>query len=192
MRLPPWQRQIDALQQVQRGKRGRESFQAPLLSFYFKGPTSYKSRTEDKSPKPNLRLRSVLGFSYVFCLTIFSLPVFSSNCFLRIRFRWIQMRGAPTSTDDRRKFPLLRFPDAIVFPSIYLFRIWLQIGPDARNNAKQADDVVQDLGTSRKPAAFDNADGPIWTVGEKGFLHHPKKFQEVARPTKAFFRASLT
>ena len=59
--------------------------------------------------------------------------------------------------------------------------------PDARNNAKQADDVVQDLGTSRKPAAFDNADGPIWTVGEKGFLHHPKKFQEVARPTKAFF-----
>ena len=78
-----------------------------------------------------------------------------------------------------------------LFP-IYLFRIWLQIGPDARNNAKQADDVVQDLGTSRKPAAFDNADGPIWTVGEKGFLHHPKKFQEVARPTKAFFRASLT
>ena len=67
-----------------------------------------------------------------------------------------------------------------------------QIGSDARNNAKQADDVVQDLGTSRKPAAFDNADGPIWTVGEKGFLHHPKKFQEVARPTKAFFRASLT
>jgi len=99
---------------------------------------------------------------------------------------------SPTSTDDRRKFPLLRFPNAIVFPSIYLFRIWLQIGPDARNNAKQADDVVQDLGTSRKPAAFDNADGPIWTVGEKGFLHHPKKFQEVARPTKAFFRASLT
>ena len=119
-------------------------------------------------------------------------PIFSSICFLRIRFRWIQMRGAPTSTDDRRKFPLLRFPNAIVFPSIYLFRIWLQIGPDARNNAKQADDVVQDLGTSRKPAAFDNADGPIWTVGEKGFLHHPKKFQEVARPTKAFFRASLT
>ena len=76
--------------------------------------------------------------------------------------------------------------------SIYMIRIWLQIGPDARNNAKQADDVVQDLGTSRKPAAFDNADGPIWTVGEKGFLHHPKKFQEVARPTKAFFRASLT
>ena len=93
-------------------------------------------------------------------------PIFSSICFLRIRFRWIQMRGAPTSTDDRRKFPLLRFPNAIVFPSIYLFRIWLQIGPDARNNAKQADDVVQDLGTSRKPAAFDNADGPIWTVGE--------------------------
>ena len=119
-------------------------------------------------------------------------PIFSSICFLRIRFRWIQMRGAPTSTDDRRKFPLLRFPNAIVFPSIYLFRIWLQIGPDARNNAKQADDVVQDLGTSRKPAAFDNADGPIWTVGEKGFLHHPKKFQEVARPMKAFFRASLT
>ena len=79
------------------------------------------------------------------------------------------MRGAPTSTDDRRKFPLLRFPNAIVFPSIYLFRIWLQIGPDARNNAKQADDVVQDLGTSRKPAAFDNADGPIWfpTSSEK-------------------------
>ena len=55
-------------------------------------------------------------------------------------------------------------------PSYFLpftvFRIWLQIGPDARNNAKQADDVVQDLGTSRKPAAFDNADGPIWTVGE--------------------------
>jgi hypothetical protein len=119
-------------------------------------------------------------------------PIFSSICFLRIWFRWIQMRGAPTSTDDRRKFPLLRFPNAIVFPSIYLFRIWLQIGSDARNNAKQADDVVQDLGTSRKPAAFDNADGPIWTVGEKGFLHHPKKFQEVARPTKAFFRASLT
>ena len=118
-------------------------------------------------------------------------PIFSSICFLRIWFRWIQMRGAPTSTDDRRKFPLLRFPNAIVFPSIYLFRIWLQIGSDARNNAKQADDVVQDLGTSRKPAAFDNADGPIWTVGEKGFLHHPKKFQEVARPTKAFFRASL-
>ena len=63
-----------------------------------------------------------------------------------------------------------------------------QIGSDARNNAKQADDVVQDLGTSRKPAAFDNADGPIWTVGEKGFLHHPKKFQEVARPPKAFTR----
>ena len=53
------------------------------------------------------------------------------------------MRGATTYTDDRRKFPLLRFPNAIVFPSIYLFRIWLQIGPDARNNAKQADDVVQ-------------------------------------------------
>ena len=79
-----------------------------------------------------------------------------------------------------------------MFPSIYLFRIWLQIGPDARKNAKQADDGVQDLGTSRKPAAFDNADGPIWTVGEKGFLHHPKKFQEVARPPKVFFRASLT
>ena len=28
------------------------------------------------------------------------------------------MRGAPTSTDGRRKFPLLRFPHAIVFPSI--------------------------------------------------------------------------
>ena len=99
---------------------------------------------------------------------------------------------SPTSTDDRRKFPLLRFPNAIVFPSIYLFRIWLQIGPDARNNAKQADDVVQDLGTSRKPAAFDNADGPIWTVGEKGFLHHPKNSKKWPRPTKAFFRASLT
>ena len=102
------------------------------------------------------------------------------------------MRGAPTSTDDGRNFPLLRFPNAIVFPSIYLFRIWLQIGPDARKSAKQADDGVQDLGTSRKPAAFDNADGPIWTVGEKGFLHHPKKFQEVARPPKVFFRATLT
>ena len=100
------------------------------------------------------------------------------------------MRGAPTSTDDRRKFPLLRFPNAIVFPSIYLFRIWLQIGPDARNNAKQADDVVQDLGTSRKPAAFDNADGSIWAIGEKGFLCNPKKFLGAAHPTTAFFRAS--
>ena len=27
--------------------------------------------------------------------------------------------------------------------SIYLFRIWFQIGPDARKNAKQADDVMQ-------------------------------------------------
>ena len=65
-----------------------------------------------------------------------------------------------------------------------------QIGPDARKNAKQADDVVQDLGTSRKPAAFDKANGSIWTVGEKGFFCHPKKFLEVARPPTAFFRAS--
>ena len=62
-----------------------------------------------------------------------------------------------------------------------------QIGSDARNNAKQADDGVQDLGTSRKPAAFDNADGSIWAVGEKGFLDHPKKFQEVACSPKASF-----
>jgi len=71
--------------------------------------------------------------------------------------------------------------------SIYHFQIWFQIGPDARKNAKQADDVVQDLGTSRKPAAFDNADGSIWAVGEKGFLDHPKKFQEVACSSKASF-----
>ena len=102
------------------------------------------------------------------------------------------MRGAPTSTDDRRKFPLLRFPNAIVFPSIYLFRIWLQIGPDARNNAKQADDVVQDLGTSRKPAAFDNADGPIWTVDEIVFRCNQKKILGAVRPTTAFFRATLS
>ena len=51
----------------------------------------------------------------------------------------------------------------------------------------QADDVVQDLGTSRKPAAFDNADGSIWAIGEKGFLDHPKKFQEVACSPKASF-----
>ena len=70
-------------------------------------------------------------------------PVFSSICFLRLWFRWVQLRGAPTSTDDGRNFPLLRFPNAIVFPSIYLFRIWLQIGPDARKNAKQADDIMQ-------------------------------------------------
>ena len=31
-------------------------------------------------------------------------PIFSSICFLRIRFRWIQMRGAPTSTDDGIRF----------------------------------------------------------------------------------------
>ena len=118
-----------------------------------------------------------------------------SGLFFHLLFATLVQMGSiarsPTSTDDGRNFPLLRFPNAIVFPSIYLFRIWLQIGPDARKNAKQADDGVQDLGTSRKPAAFDNADGPIWTVGEKGFLHHPKKFQEVARPTKAFFRATL-
>ena len=75
-------------------------------------------------------------------------PVFSSICFLRIRFRWIQLRGVPTSTDDGRNFPLLRFPNAIVFPSIYLFRIWLQIGPDARKNAKQADDGMQRMSRS--------------------------------------------
>ena len=75
--------------------------------------------------------------------------------------------------------------------SIYMIRMGLRL-VQMRGKKLQADDVVQDLGTSRKPAAFDNADGPIWTVGEKGFLHHPKKFQEVARPTKAFFRASLT
>ena len=45
-------------------------------------------------------------------------------------------------------------------------------------------------GTARKPAAFDKADGSIWTVGEKGFFCHPKKFLEVARPPTAFFRAS--
>ena len=76
------------------------------------------------------------------------LPVFSSICFLRIRFRWIQLRGALTSTDDGRKFPLLRFSNAIVFPSIYLFRIWLQVGSDARKNAKQADDVMQRMSRS--------------------------------------------
>ena len=45
-------------------------------------------------------------------------------------------------------------------------------------------------GTARKPPAFDNADGSIWTVGEKGSFCHPKKFLEVARPPSAFFRAS--
>ena len=64
---------------------------------------------------------------------------------------------SPKDTVWRRRYGLF---------SIFLFRIGLQIGPDAGKNAKQADDVVQDLGTSRKPAAFDNADGPIWTVGE--------------------------
>ena len=101
--------------------------------------------------RTGLRLVQMLGITRSRLTTSCNecpVPIFSSICFLRIRFRWIQMRGAPTSTDDRRKFPLLRFPNAIVFPSIYLFRIWLQIGPDARNNAKQADDVVQDLGTS--------------------------------------------
>ena len=132
-------------------------------------------------------------------------PDVSTRAVARNIFRWAK-------TDNRKTLPT-RFGCRIVLSknqfgahdrretvwrrrsglsSIYMIRIWLQIGPDARNNAKQADDVVQDLGTSRKPAAFDNADGPIWTVGEKGFLHHPKKFQEVARPTKAFFRASLT
>ena len=100
------------------------------------------------------------------------------------------MRGAPTSTDDRRKFPLLRFPNAIVFPSIYLFRIWLQIGPDARKNAKRADDAVLEVGTARRLAAFDNADGSIGTAGEKGFFCHPKKFLGAVRPTTVFFRAS--
>ena len=76
--------------------------------------------------------------------------------------------------------------------SIYMIRIWLQIGPDARNNAKQADDVVQDLGTSRKPAAFDNADGPIWTVDEIVFRCNQKKILGAVRPTTAFFRANLS
>ena len=35
-------------------------------------------------------------------------PIFSSICFLRIRFRWIQMRGAPASTDDRPETPAVR------------------------------------------------------------------------------------
>ena len=90
----------------------------------------------------------------------------------------------PTTGGNSRYYVFL---NAIVFPFIYLFRIWLQIGPDARNNAKQADDVVQDLGTSRKPAAFDNADGPIWTVGEKGFLHHPKKVPRSGSPDEGIF-----
>ena len=45
--------------------------------------------------------------------------------------------------------------------------------------------------TARKPAAFDNADGPIWIVGEKSFRCHPKKFLGAARPRAPFFRASL-
>ena len=77
------------------------------------------------------------------------------------------MRGPPLPPTTGGNSRYYVFPNAIVFPSILpFFEYWLQIGPDARNNAKQADDVVQDLGTSRKPAAFDNADGPIWTVGE--------------------------
>ena len=80
MRLPPWQRQIDALQQVQRGKRGRESFQAPLLSFYFKGPTSYKSRTEDKSPNEPTSTFVLASLTF-FAFTIFSLPAFPPIAF---------------------------------------------------------------------------------------------------------------
>ena len=149
-----------------------------------------------KSPEPNSCLRSVQGSRYGLLPQRRRMP---------FRFRWAKTANRKTPSKrfdcrtvlsknqfgahDRRETVWRRRSG---LSSIYMIRIWLQIGPDARNNAKQADDVVQDLGTSRKPAAFDNADGPIWTVGEKGFLHHPKKFQEVARPTKAFFRASLT
>ena len=74
--------------------------------------------------------------------------------------------------------------------SIYMIRIWLQIGPDARKNAKRADDAVLEVGTARRLAAFDNADGSIGTAGEKGFFCHPKKFLGAVRPTTVFFRAS--
>jgi len=45
-------------------------------------------------------------------------------------------------------------------------------------------------GTAKRLAAFDNTDGSIWAIGEKGFLCNPKKFLGAARPTTAFFRAS--
>ena len=78
---------------------------------------------------------------------------------------------------------------AVAF-SILPFQIWFQIGPDARKTTKQADDVVQDLGTSRKPAAFDNADGSIWAVGEKGSWII-RKISRSGLLAEGIFRATL-
>ena len=99
------------------------------------------------------------------------------------------MLGAPASST--KEFSVgCSYPK----PSCFFLFTWFELGSDwSRYEEKSAGwrrrtRISVLLGS---PPLFDNADGPIWDLGESCFFCNPKKFLKAARPKAPFFRASL-
>ena len=82
------------------------------------------------------------------------------------------------------------FPLQVLSPFTF-FEYGSRLAPMLGKTRSRLTTLYKKWGTARRPVAFDNADGPIWNVGEKGSFCRPKKFLEVARPMVPFFLGVL-